>query len=194
VRYGCDTKTAHSSNPLGNGRRQGHSSAGRKEPFGVVSASCDVFKFVALLDAQRRHSTAGANGQPQKSAPQVPLAPAAGEAGSGRYSLLDAAQRLMPLSVASRSISRSSSAENSGLSRAPTFCSSWATLLAPTSVDVTRGSRSVQASAIWASVWPRRRAIWLSARTLPSVCSVSISCENDPSWLAREPAGSPSAD
>ena len=34
---------------------------------------------------------------------------------------------------------------------AATFCSSWDTLDAPTSAEVTRGSRSVQAIAIWAS-------------------------------------------
>ena len=40
---------------------------------------------------------------------------------------------LIPLSVAWRSISLSSAGENSSPSRAATFCSSWATLLAPTS-------------------------------------------------------------
>src|ERR1700682_2447356 len=105
------------------------------------------------------------------------------------YSRLDAAHRLMPLSVAWRSISRSSSAENFGLSRAPTFCSSCATLLAPTNVEVTRGSRSVQASAIWANVWPRPCAIWFSAFTLLSVWSLNRSLENDPAWLFRRPAG-----
>jgi len=72
---------------------------------------------------------------------------------------LDAFQRLIPLSVAYRSMSFSSPAENSSFSSAPTFCSSWATLLAPIRVEVTRGSRKVQASAICASVWPRRLAI-----------------------------------
>ena len=50
-------------------------------------------------------------------------------------------------------------------SSAATFCSSWATLLAPSSAEVTRGSRRAQAIAICASVWPRRRAISFSART-----------------------------
>ena len=49
-----------------------------------------------------------------------------------------------------RSIAASSSCEKPRLSSAPTLSSSWATLEAPISVDVTRGSRSVQASAIWA--------------------------------------------
>ena len=42
--------------------------------------------------------------------------------------------------------------------------SSCSTLLAPISAEVTRGSRSTQASAICASVWPRRCAISFSAR------------------------------
>ncbi len=40
---------------------------------------------------------------------------------------------------------------------AATESSSWATLDAPMSADVTRGSRSAHARAIWASVCPRRR-------------------------------------
>ena len=47
----------------------------------------------------------------------------------------------------------------------PMFCSSWATLLAPTRVDVTRGSRSVQASASWAMVGRAVRPLSRRART-----------------------------
>ncbi len=72
----------------------------------------------------------------------------------------------MPLSVAYRSISASSSALSSSRSSAATFVSSCATLLAPISVDVTRGSRSVHASASCASDWPRPCAISFSARIL----------------------------
>src|SRR5437899_80496 len=97
----------------------------------------------------------------------------------------------MPLSVAYRSISLSSSAEKSSLSSTPKFCSNWATLLAPTSVEVIRGSRKVQASAICASVWRRRVAICWSARTFDSTCSVIRSAEKEPDRLAREPAGTP---
>ena len=48
--------------------------------------------------------------------------------------------------------------------------------LAPTSAEVTRGSRSTQASAIWARVWPRRWAIPLRARTLARFTSLSRPC------------------
>src|SRR5664280_985136 len=64
-------------------------------------------------------------------------------------------------------------------------------LLAPTSADVTRGSRSVHATAICASVWPRRRAISVSARTLPSVSSLIMSVVMKTPRLARDPAGTP---
>jgi hypothetical protein len=52
------------------------------------------------------------------------------------------------------------------------FSSSCATLLAPTSAEVTRSSRSVQLMAICARVWPRLRAISLRARTCARFCSV----------------------
>ena len=65
---------------------------------------------------------------------------------------LEADQMLIPLSVACRSISASSSAVKSSFRRAPRFCLSCSTLLAPTSVEVIRGSRSVHASASCASV------------------------------------------
>ncbi len=92
---------------------------------------------------------------------------------------LEAAQRLMPLSVACRSISASSSALKSSRSSAATFASSCATLLAPISVDVTRGSRSAHASASCASDWPRRCAISFSARIFARASSVSRSGESD---------------
>src|ERR671910_2549686 len=66
------------------------------------------------------------------------------------HSLLDAAQRLMPASVAYWSMALSSSSANARLSSAATLASSWATLLAPMTSEVTRGSRSAQARAIWA--------------------------------------------
>ena len=46
---------------------------------------------------------------------------------------------------------------------APSESSSWATLDAPMSTEVTRASRRHQASAIWASDWPRPAAMSLSA-------------------------------
>jgi hypothetical protein len=65
-------------------------------------------------------------------------------------------------------------------------------LLAPMSVDVTRGSRSVQASASWASDWPRPRAISFSARARSRLSSVSIEREKEPPRAARESSGIPS--
>ena len=72
------------------------------------------------------------------------------------------------------------------------FSSSCATLDAPMSAEVTRASRSVQASAIWASVWPRRAAISFSARIFASASSVSEFGESELGRLAREPSGMPS--
>ena len=72
-----------------------------------------------------------------------------------RHSLDERAQMLMPLSVADSSIAASSSAEKSSVRALPALSSSCATLEAPISVEVRRGSRSVQASAICASDWPR---------------------------------------
>ena len=76
---------------------------------------------------------------------------------------LDASQMLIPPSTAYRSISSSSSGSNSRRSSAATFCSSCSTLLAPSSAEVTRGSRSAQAIASCASVWPAAPAISFSA-------------------------------
>src|ERR1700749_4462089 len=72
--------------------------------------------------------------------------------------------RLTPPSTAWRSISLSSPAVQEGLSIALTLSVTWSGLLAPISADVTRVSLNVQASAIWASVWPRRLAMALSSR------------------------------
>src|SRR5215211_4899359 len=88
------------------------------------------------------------------------------------YASLDAAQMLMPASTACWSISASSSGEKSRCSSAPRVSSSCRTLEAPTSADVTRGSRSVHAIAIWASVCPRRCAISLRPRTRTRFSSV----------------------
>ena len=60
------------------------------------------------------------------------------------------------------------------------------------SAEVTRGSRSTQASAICASVWPRLAAISFSARILASASSVRRSGESELGQLAREPSGIPS--
>ena len=99
----------------------------------------------------------------------------------------------MPLSVAWRSISASSSSVKSRRSIAPTLSSSCSTLEAPTSVEVTRGSRSVQASAICASVWPRPAAISFSARIFASDSSVRRSGDRASSGRsARAPSGIPS--
>ena len=54
---------------------------------------------------------------------------------------------------------------NAVLPAAARFSSSWATLLAPTRAEVTRGSRRVQEIAICASDCPRSAAIAFSART-----------------------------
>ena len=59
------------------------------------------------------------------------------------------------LSTACWSIAASSSSAKSRLSSAPTFCSSWPTLLAPIRTVVTRGSRSAHASASCARLCPR---------------------------------------
>ena len=45
--------------------------------------------------------------------------------------------------------------------------------------------------AIWARVWPRRRAISFRPRTLARFASVSSSRRNEPPRDAREPAGTP---
>ena len=58
-------------------------------------------------------------------------------------------------------------------------------------VEVTRGSRSVQASAICASVCPRPSAISFSARIRSSASSLSKSGESESSRLARDPSGMP---
>jgi hypothetical protein len=76
---------------------------------------------------------------------------------------------LTSASTASRSIAASSSAVKSLWPAAARFSSSCATLLAPISTEVTRGSRSAQDSASWASVCPRADAISFSARTWASV-------------------------
>ena len=64
---------------------------------------------------------------------------------------------------------------NSRWSRAATFCSSWATLLAPISTEVTRGSRKAQAMAICARDWPRPWAMSLRARMRARLSSLSMS-------------------
>ena len=72
---------------------------------------------------------------------------------------------LMPASTASRLIAASSSSVKLVFPAAARFSSSWATLLAPMSTEVTRWSRSAQDSASWARDWPREAAISASART-----------------------------
>ena len=99
---------------------------------------------------------------------------------------------LMSASVAYRSISASSSSVKSSLSRAATFASNCSTLDAPISAAVIRGSRSVQAIASCASVWPRRAAISFSAQIFASDWSLIRSGESEPRRLALEPFGIPS--
>ena len=83
--------------------------------------------------------------------------PALGRAASRRdgQASPDRAHRLMPASTACWSMRLSSASSKAGSRRAARLSSSWATLLAPISTDVTRASRSAQASAICASDWPR---------------------------------------
>ena len=71
------------------------------------------------------------------------------------------------------------------------FVSSCSTLDAPISADVTRSSRSTQASASCASDWPRRSASSFSARILPSVSLSSRSRPSESLRLARESSGMP---
>jgi hypothetical protein len=84
-----------------------------------------------------------------------------------------------------------SSGVNSVLPAAARFSSSCATLLAPISAEVTRWSRSTQLMAIWASDWPRARAISLSPEIRARFSSLSWSGARLPSRLARESAGTP---
>src|SRR5271165_6012358 len=84
---------------------------------------------------------------------------------------LEAAQMLMPASTAWWSMAASSSSVKVLWLVAARFSSSCATLLAPMSTEVTRGSRSAQDSASWASDWPRDAAISASARTCTRVRS-----------------------
>ena len=74
----------------------------------------------------------------------------------------------MPLSTACWLISASSSSLNVVLRAAARFSSSWRTLLAPISADVTRGSRSTQETASWARLCPRRSATAASAHRYAS--------------------------
>ena len=106
--------------------------------------------------------------------------------------LAGAAHRLIPLSTASCSIASSSSCEISRLSSTARLSSSCLTLLAPISTEVTRSSRSTQASASWASDWPRAWAISLSRRMCASASSVSSEGSSDLPWAARESSGMPS--
>ena len=57
---------------------------------------------------------------------------------------------------------------------------------------VTRGSRSAQASASWARLWPRLLRDLVQRADVAERLSVSRSVDSDLSWLAREPSGMPS--
>ena len=81
----------------------------------------------------------------------------AGLVGAGRGAV-GRGHRAVP-STAYGSIAANSSALSGSASSAATFASSWATLLAPMSAEVTRLSRSTQVSASWARLWPRPAAI-----------------------------------
>ena len=52
-------------------------------------------------------------------------------------------------------------------------------------------SRSTQAIAIWARVWPRRSAMALSARMCSMARSLRNSWRSDLPWVARLPSGMP---
>src|SRR5262245_34084514 len=94
----------------------------------------------------------------------------------------EAAHRLISASRAYWSISANSAALKSRLLRAPTQSSTCSGRLAPMSADVTRPPRSTQASAICASVWPRRCAIAFSARILAMFFSLRKSGLRDLPW------------
>ena len=57
------------------------------------------------------------------------------------------------------SIAASSSSDSFRFFSASSELSSWSTVRAPISAEVTRGSRSTQASASWARLWPRFSAM-----------------------------------
>ena len=97
----------------------------------------------------------------------------------------------MPPSVAWVSIADSSAAEKSSVFSASSESSSCDTERAPISAEVTRGSRSTQAMAICASVWPRALAMASSARMRPTFSSVTRLDEKDPPLAARDPSGTP---
>ena len=97
----------------------------------------------------------------------------------------------MPASAACVSIAVGSSSPKIQFASAPTFCSSSATLLAPTSTDVTRSSCSTYASAIGARVWPRPRAISFGPRTEDNPSLLNRFGDSEPSCVAREPSGMP---
>src|SRR5262249_23733268 len=103
----------------------------------------------AVVEGQAVHALLAASGEPR----QVGEAPVGSErladegtqiAGGDRaphQDELDGAQRSMPASVAYRSISASSSSVSAGPFTDAAFASSCATLLAPITTDVIRGSR-----------------------------------------------------
>jgi len=62
--------------------------------------------------------------------------------------------------------------------------------LAPTIAEVTRGSRSTHARAIWARLWPRRVAIASRARMRGRFFSISSRPRNG-ECVALDPAGTP---
>ena len=137
---------------------------------GVAATAAALRELLALRRAHRRarHPRAGHPGAARRGGRRARVATDLAEpldttdAGTspaevdaiGQLSL-ERAQRLMPESTACCSIAASSSSVKSSRSSASRVSSSCATLLAPTSAEVTRGSRSTQAIAIWARDWPR---------------------------------------
>src|SRR5450830_1185786 len=103
------------------------------------------------------------------------------------------AHKLMAPSCAWASICASSSAVKDRFCSAATFSRICAALLAPISVEVMRSSRSTQASAICASVWPRRLAISFRPRTRSRLASLKCDDSNEPppGRLTRASAGTP---
>ena len=147
----------------------------------------------ALDEVHRRRRVPGRGrvaGVPHR-AGHRPLRRAADEDEDRARVLLDRSSRRRTRAPAKRSISASSSSPKSSRSSAATLSSSWATLDAPISVEFTRASRSVHASAIWASVCPRRSAIPFSARIRSKTAPESRSGRGELGRVAREPSGIP---
>ena len=112
--------------------------------------------------------------------------------GQGAAAVDEVRHRSTPPSPAYWSIRASSSAENETFASASSELSSCCTVRAPTSAEVTRGSRIVQASAICARDCPRARAMSLRARTRARFASPSHRRSSEVPRAARASGGTPS--